>query len=462
MLTGIRLRANPTLSQKRVLSQWMGCARVIWNAKVDEERYYRTFARKYYPNGTYAPLDQTTAQFKDPELTPWLSGCPSQILRNSAVTWHSTCQKFLKGVCRRPKRKAKTDCASIHLTREVFRFGHCSDGNIRLFIGTKTNNTGYLSFKAHAGFNVPDSLYICKERGQYYVSFCYDNGAPQTPANDEHLAFLQGADYDWLNEHTIGIDRGVAVPVHAGFAEFDYNASQKGRMERAQRYIKRLQHRLARQKKGSNRRNCIKMRLSRQYGKVANIRHDFAHQSSRRIVNAGKVFIFGALKTQRMTRKPKAKQDDNGRFLPNKAKAKAGLNKAILNAGWHRIETYTQYKASQDGKACFRIPAPYTSQECAVCGHTHPGNRKTQAAFICGDCGHTDNADNNASRVIKKRAINLILDTGTVLRDGVLTARTGRQTGVSKTKAGKARFRSRLPVKKEELWDNRSSEALPL
>ena len=38
MLTGIKLRANPTSHQKLVLSQWMGCARSIWNAKVDEEK----------------------------------------------------------------------------------------------------------------------------------------------------------------------------------------------------------------------------------------------------------------------------------------------------------------------------------------------------------------------------------------------------------------------------------------
>jgi putative transposase len=31
----------------------MGCARTIWNAKVAEEKYYRTFARKYHPIGTY-------------------------------------------------------------------------------------------------------------------------------------------------------------------------------------------------------------------------------------------------------------------------------------------------------------------------------------------------------------------------------------------------------------------------
>ena len=56
----------------------------LWNAKCEEERYYSTFARKYYPIGTYAPIDQTTSQFKNKLLTPWLYDCPSQILRNSA------------------------------------------------------------------------------------------------------------------------------------------------------------------------------------------------------------------------------------------------------------------------------------------------------------------------------------------------------------------------------------------
>ena len=55
MLQGVQFKANPTQAQKQVLSQWMGCARLIWNAKCDEERYHTTFARKYCPIGTYAP-----------------------------------------------------------------------------------------------------------------------------------------------------------------------------------------------------------------------------------------------------------------------------------------------------------------------------------------------------------------------------------------------------------------------
>lgn len=114
MLIGIKLRANPTATQRDKLSRWVGCARVIWYAKVDEERYYRTFARKYCVVGTYAPVDQTAVHFKDAELTPWLSECPGQIIRNTAINWYNTYRKFLKGICGRPKHHPKTDRANIY------------------------------------------------------------------------------------------------------------------------------------------------------------------------------------------------------------------------------------------------------------------------------------------------------------------------------------------------------------
>lgn len=100
---------------------------------------------------------------------------------------------------------------------------------------------------------------------------------------------------------------------------------------------------------------------------------------------------------------------------------KSGLNRSILDVGWHKIETYTKYKAYQAGKAVFKLSAYQTSQACAACGHTHPENRKTQSDFQCLSCGHTDNADHNAAEVIKQRAIDLIKDSGTELtKKGVL------------------------------------------
>ena len=80
LLNGIKLKANPTQEQRLILSQWMGCAKTIWNAKCEDEHYMTHFSRRFFPIGTYAPIDQSFSQYKNKELTPWLYECPSQIL----------------------------------------------------------------------------------------------------------------------------------------------------------------------------------------------------------------------------------------------------------------------------------------------------------------------------------------------------------------------------------------------
>jgi putative transposase len=132
--------------------------------------------------------------------------------------------------------------------------------------------------------------------------------------------------------------------------------------------------------------------------------------------------VFENLKTTNMTRSAKGTADKHGK----RVKQKSGLNRSILNIGWHKIQSFTEYKAHRNGKAVFYVSPHHTSQACANCGHTHPDNRRTQSEFVCVQCGHTDNADANACRNIKQRAINLLLDSGTELSDkGVLSSKSG-------------------------------------
>ena len=244
MHNGIILKANPTPEQRIVLGQWMGCAKTIWNAKCEDERYMTRFSRKFCSIGTYAPVNQTFSQYKNKELTPWLYHCPSQILRNSAVNWYQTYWKFIKGECGKPKRKHRGSHGSIHLTRELFRFDHCEDGNVRLFIGTKTKNIGYLSIKKHRRFKEPKSLYITKRNGKYWVSFCFEeNPSIDIPTKKETLRYLKDCTTEYLEKHTVGIDRGIAVPAQVGDQALDFSVYQKKNKAKHKRYIERLQKR---------------------------------------------------------------------------------------------------------------------------------------------------------------------------------------------------------------------------
>lgn len=425
MLTGIRLKSYPNTFQKAILSQWMGCARYIWNAKCNHDKQQR---QELNGKNIFFKIDQTYTQYKTKEETPWLFDCPSVILRNSVSNWRSTYQNFFKKLCGRPKFKKKSGEGSIHLTRELFTFIKGEDGVTRLFIGSKKNNIGYLSIKNHKKYKPPSSIYIKKKHNNYWVSFCYEavNLPKENVSSKKQLKELKKRGRLYLEHHTIGIDRGIARPVQCSDSStfFDLTEVEKKNKVNKEKQIRRYQKKLSRQKKGSNRRYRTKIRLSQTHSRISNIRKNFCHQTSKKLVDkeTTKIIVFENLGTKRMTRRPKSKQDKNGKWLRNSAKSKSGLNKSILDKNWHQLEVFTRYKAQKAGKIFFKVSPHHTSQECAHCHHIHPNNRKSQAKFLCISCGHTDNADVNAAKVIKNRAIELILNSGTELsKRGVLS-----------------------------------------
>jgi putative transposase len=122
--------------------------------------------------------------------------------------------------------------------------------------------------------------------------------------------------------------------------------------------------------------------------------------------------------------------------------AKSGLNKSVLNLGLYKFENYLTYKMERRNNQLFKVSPYLTSQECAHCGYIHRDNRKKQADFECLRCGHGDNADRNAALVIRKRAIELLLNSGTELsgaKANVLRLRENRNPSkTSEYKGGDA------------------------
>jgi len=416
-LCGVKFLANPTKEQKLVLSQWMGCARFIYNAKCDQDEYYRTFLKHSLSlTGEKTPIDQTYSQFKS-ELTPWLADCPSQILRNSAARFYQAYQRFFQGLSARPRKKKKGHHDSIWLTRELFKLESFVDEKsketkYKLFIGTKTNNIGYLDFYAHRDFFQPNSITISKKNGNYYVSFSYED-AIENKTQEQLIEDFSKLDETTLINITNGIDRGVIIPVCSSTDEqFDFTAEQKKALAKCELKLVEYQKKLSRQKIGSNRRNQTKRKIANIYANMANIRRDFAHKTTHKLVNGdSEIFVLEELKVKNMTASVKPKLANDGKtYLPNGASAKAGLNAAILASCWGLIATFLSYKALRVNKLVIKVTPYRSSQECAKCGHIHPDNRLSQSEFVCKICQYTENADLNASQVIAKRGVKLILE----------------------------------------------------
>lgn len=90
---------------------------------------------------------------------------------------------------------------------------------------------------------------------------------------------------------------------------------------------------------------------------------------------------------------PKPDLDTQGVSLPNGARANAGLNRSIADAGWGVFLTILNAKAESAGREVTAVDPRNTSRTRPQCGHTAKENRPTQEKFHCVDCGHQAPAD---------------------------------------------------------------------
>lgn len=244
-----------------------------------------------------------------------------------------------------------------------------------------------------------------------------------------------------LRAMTVGLDRGVALPLAGSDGQqFTFSAIQKKRLSAQKKHKKRWQRRQARRVKGSSNWVKAKCKVARYQRYGCDVRRDVAHQTSHALAvdDRYKLFVFEALKVKNMTKKAKAKKDEQGRWVRNGAAAKSGLNKAILASAWSQTKVYLQYKARRRGKLVIEVPAFYSSQECGSCGHIHKDNRISQSEFVCQGCGHTDHADHNAAKVIAVRGVKQLLAGECVKKKKKNCRITRQKVGAEGSKPGAA------------------------
>ena len=372
MLDGYKFRAYPEKAQEQTFLRWAGCQRLVYNCKVQEDRYFRKFQRFLGMTGIPVPVDQTYSQFIS-EATAFLREVPSQVLRNGAVLWRQAYSRFFKGLGGRPKFKTGAGRRFLWLTNELFDFIPKIDpktGEItgyRLVVGTPKFPVGELVYEAHRMHVIPSSIHVSVEGSQWFVSFAAENPdllVSDSDAGQERIA----EDLRHLTEEqrmlTLGNDRGVAKPLAASDGRvYGLSDVQKERVEKARRQKARWQRIAAGRKKKSQNQKKAYRRAARYLRYETNVRYDYAHKTSHDLVATENVnpIVFEDLKVKNMTRRPRAKQDENGKWLKNGARAKAGLNRSILASAWGRVVTFTRYKAPRAGKIVVMVPPAYSS-----------------------------------------------------------------------------------------------------
>lgn len=59
------------------------------------------------------------------------------------------------------------------------------------------------------------------------MSFCYEEAVKPSELPAQKIKYFSSLGREELEKITVGIDRGVAIPVHCGDKQYDYNASQR-------------------------------------------------------------------------------------------------------------------------------------------------------------------------------------------------------------------------------------------
>jgi len=192
------------------------------------------------------------------------------------------------------------------------------------------------------------------------------------------------------NGRIVGIDRGIAVSAALSTGEMLY---APGVTTPERRRSRRLERKLVRADRGSNRRKRVKLSLARLKARQKDRRKDWAEKASTGIARQFDVIRIEDLQITHMTRSARGTIQNPGRNV----RQKAGLNREIMRSGWGLLVRRLQEKAAGRVE---KIKPAFTSQRCSACGHVDARSRESQARFVCTACGFAGNADVNAARNI--------------------------------------------------------------
>ncbi len=196
----------------------------------------------------------------------------------------------------------------------------------------------------------------------------------------------------------VGIDLGIT---HLATLSNGEMIEHPRYYRKAQETLEKRQQALARKKKGSHRRERAKKLIGKAHRKIARQRRDFLHKQSRKLVNRYQVMVFEDIQVSNLIKRPKPKQDENGKYLPNGAASKGGLNKSMLDAGWGTFVSLSTIKAAWAGRTIIKVDPRFTSQVCSGCGQVR--KKGLSERWHSCDCGTELDRDVNAAINILER-----------------------------------------------------------
>ncbi|MBS3026770.1 MAG: IS200/IS605 family element transposase accessory protein TnpB [Dolichospermum sp. DET50] len=368
-----QLRFYPTDQQQKLLAQLFGCVRVVWNDALAMCKQ----AEKLPSNNDLQKLVITQA--KKTIERQWLSDVSNIPLQQSVADLGVAYKNFfdsLKGKRKgkklgRPKFKKKTNQQSAR-----FRIGGFSIKGDEVYLAKIGNVSPIWSRDLPSA---PSSVTVIKDcASRYFLSFVVE---------------VEPVNIDAKNQ-SIGIDLGIKTFAVMSNGE----KAQSPDYSKLDRKIRKLQKKLARQPKDSQRRNKTRIQIAKLHNEIADTRKDFLHKLSSKIVSENEVIVLEDLSVSGMVKNRK-------------------LARAISLQGWREFRTLCEAKSQKFGRT-FHVISRWepTSQICSECGYKWGKLDLKIRSVKCLNCGTEHDRDENAAKNINKVGIGHCHDSKRALQ----------------------------------------------
>jgi putative transposase len=394
----VKVRLYPTIEQQEILSQHFGCSRWWWNYALNLciETYKATGKSL-----SQSALNAFLPKLKKQEETQWLSECYSQVLQATTLNLVTAYKNFFEGRAKYPRFKAKKNRQSIQYPQSV----KVVDGCLKF-----PGRVGIVKAKLHRPIEgtIKTVTVSMTPSGKYYASILMElEGDNPTSSTDGKVA---------------GIDLGLKdfAIVNDGVKTSKY-ANPK-HLAKHERNLKRKQQKLARKEKGSKSRDKARRLVARVHERVSNVRQDYLHKLSRKLVDDNQVIVVESLNTKGMVRNHK-------------------LALAISDVGWGMFVNFLQYKLDREGKVLVEIDRWFPSSKlCSNCHYQVDEMPLDVRTWTCPSCGTHHDRDGNAAINIRAEGIRML---------SVLGTRTAADGGDVSPKRGRKSKLTQSPVKSE-------------
>lgn len=364
----VKIRVYPTKAQLTKLETVLDTCRLVYNSLLNDRKFQ------------YETASITPSCYSQQKMFPqWSRDFPevkavySQVLQNVAVRVDLAFKAFFRRVKAGetpgyPRLKGHGQYDSFTYPQSGFKIG---ESTVTLSLIGKPEQ---VKAKIHRAIGiipqrgcdtVNDRIKTCTVRrygSKWYVCFSVDQeDNPLPPCVD-----------------SVGLDAGLNSFMALSNGEFINNPRF---FRKDEKVLAKAGKKQAKTAKGSRERKKAHKVLRSIHERIKNRRHDFVHQTARRMVNR-----FGIIAVEKLNVK---------NMLGNHC-----LAKSISDASWSMFRSVLTQKAESAGREIYAVNPAYTSQDCHACGY-RAKKKLSERWHHCPMCGVSLDRDTNA-------AINLL------------------------------------------------------